>query len=81
VLLPYKPLKRGKKEWDTQFGNDYWDYLGDIRQLGRYSIIDGYFEFFYYGKGSILDLGCGQGVLLERLNHTNFSMLALIYLK
>lgn len=71
--LPYKPLSRSKQTWEQEFKDNKWDYLSDINQLSRYSIIIGYFNFWFEG-GSILDLGCGQGLLLNRLNGINYEL-------
>ncbi|MBK7378005.1 MAG: class I SAM-dependent methyltransferase [Ignavibacteriales bacterium] len=71
--LPYKPLSRSRQTWEQEFKDNKWDYLSDINQLSRYSIIIGYFNFWFEG-GSILDLGCGQGLLLNRLNGINYEL-------
>lgn len=71
--LPYKPLTRSKQTWEQEFKDNKWDYLSDINQLSRYSIIVGYFNF-WFEDGSILDLGCGQGLLLHRLNGINYKL-------
>ena len=48
--------------WDRNYSAGEWDYLKELDELARYSIIAGYFQFFKQG-GSMLDVGCGEGIL------------------
>jgi SAM-dependent methyltransferase len=48
--------------WDRNYSAGRWDYLKELDELARYSIITGYFQFFKQG-GSMLDVGCGEGIL------------------
>lgn len=59
-------------EWDGQYKNGGWDFLNSIEELGRYSIITGYYKFFKKG-GSILDVGCGSGTLQRIIKNFNYS--------
>ena len=67
-LILYKPLKRNKLLWNIQFEEGNWDYLNSIQELSRYSLIIGYYNFFIE-NGSVLDLGCGQGILHQRFKN------------
>jgi 2-polyprenyl-3-methyl-5-hydroxy-6-metoxy-1,4-benzoquinol methylase len=46
------------------------DRIRKIEELARYCIIIGYTQFFK--AGSILDVGCGEGVLHERLCESSY---------
>lgn len=46
--------------------------MKQIGELARYSVIAGYCHTFKEG-GTILDLGCGEGILQERLCYTRYS--------
>jgi len=61
-----------QKKFDYQFKTGFWDYLYNLDELAHYSIIVGY---CYYWKlhPAILDVGCGQGVLHEKLNIGSYS--------
>jgi SAM-dependent methyltransferase len=71
-ILPYTPTQVSVEEWDSQYSLGRWDYLKQIGELARYSVIAGYCHFLKEG-GKILDLGCGEGILQERLCYTRYS--------
>jgi len=48
------------------------DPLKRLYEIARFSLIVGYFEYFK-GGGSILDVGCGVGILAERLGPHAYS--------
>jgi 2-polyprenyl-3-methyl-5-hydroxy-6-metoxy-1,4-benzoquinol methylase len=62
----------GKDVWDSQYMSGYWKYMQDLDELPRYSIIAGYFQSLKL-RGSILDVGCGEGILEQRLGSFNYS--------
>ncbi|MFF3925913.1 hypothetical protein [Paenibacillus lactis] len=43
-----------------------WDYLSDMTEYARYSIVYGYIRKFAATEG-ILDMGCGAGNLYDLL--------------
>jgi 2-polyprenyl-3-methyl-5-hydroxy-6-metoxy-1,4-benzoquinol methylase len=65
-LLPYKYVHTPGARWDTEYSSGHWDFLRQRKEFARYSIIAGYHHCFKPG-GSILDIGCGDGILNERL--------------
>jgi 2-polyprenyl-3-methyl-5-hydroxy-6-metoxy-1,4-benzoquinol methylase len=54
-------------DWDATFRSGYWDYLSSIGQMPRYALIAGYVRKFKR-HGTVLDAGCGQGVLFDYLD-------------
>jgi 2-polyprenyl-3-methyl-5-hydroxy-6-metoxy-1,4-benzoquinol methylase len=52
--------------WNRQYGQGSWDYLSDLEELGRYSVIAGYVTAVR-PRGAVLDVGCGEGLLQRRL--------------
>ncbi|NDC40965.1 MAG: class I SAM-dependent methyltransferase [Chitinophagia bacterium] len=54
-------------KFNEQFASGKWDELRGVQELARYSVIAGYVQ--HYNKSArILDLGCGEGILQERLS-------------
>ena len=70
-IVPYTHYRMSKEVWDSQYSSKYWDGLKQIGQLSRYSVIVGYCNYFQEG-GTILDLGCGEGILQEKLCYNNY---------
>jgi 2-polyprenyl-6-hydroxyphenyl methylase/3-demethylubiquinone-9 3-methyltransferase len=70
-LLDYRPPPAPELEqWAERYEVGGWDYLGGIDQIAQYSMIAGYIRFL--GCRSILDVGCGTGLLRERLEGVDF---------
>jgi 2-polyprenyl-3-methyl-5-hydroxy-6-metoxy-1,4-benzoquinol methylase len=66
-LLPYRPMEGGLARLDREYQDGVWDYLGDLTELSRFSIIVGYCHHLR-PQGEILEIGCGEGLLQRRLN-------------
>jgi 2-polyprenyl-3-methyl-5-hydroxy-6-metoxy-1,4-benzoquinol methylase len=53
-------------EWDRQYATSTWDYLTGLEQAPRYAVIEGWRRRLK-PTGSVLDLGCGEGVLFDQI--------------
>ena len=57
---------RKRYQWDKEYASGRWDYFNDELQVSRYEavlkVVDG-----YPGKRTILELGCGEGILQARM--------------
>jgi len=71
-LLPYRPIKVTSSFWEKRYIEGRWDLIRDIDELGHYSIVVGYTHFLKPG-GNILDVGCGEGILCERLCKSHYA--------
>lgn len=64
------PLPR--EIWEAQYRRGEWSFLRELDQMMRYSVIAGYVQTLKR-DGNLLDVGCGEGLLLERLCGTEYS--------
>jgi 2-polyprenyl-3-methyl-5-hydroxy-6-metoxy-1,4-benzoquinol methylase len=65
-------LLQSAQTWEAQYAAGRWDYLGELSELARFSVLAGYICHLKPG-GAVLDTGCGQGVLLRRLPASSYS--------
>jgi 2-polyprenyl-6-hydroxyphenyl methylase/3-demethylubiquinone-9 3-methyltransferase len=67
----YEPGTWTPEDWRRTYVAGSWDYLAGLDELPRYGIILGYLAFLG-GDPEILDVGCGEGLLRERLQGVRF---------
>jgi 2-polyprenyl-3-methyl-5-hydroxy-6-metoxy-1,4-benzoquinol methylase len=65
-------LLQSAQTWEAQYAAGRWDFLSELSELARFSILAGYICHLKPG-GKVLDTGCGQGVLLRRLPKSGYS--------
>jgi 2-polyprenyl-3-methyl-5-hydroxy-6-metoxy-1,4-benzoquinol methylase len=65
-------LLQPAQTWEAQYAAGRWDFLAQLPELARFSILAGYISHLRPG-GAVLDTGCGQGVLLRRLPSSCYS--------
>jgi 2-polyprenyl-3-methyl-5-hydroxy-6-metoxy-1,4-benzoquinol methylase len=65
-------LMQPAETWEAQYAGGRWDFLAQLSELARFSILAGYICHLKPG-GAVLDTGCGQGVLLRRLPSSCYS--------
>lgn len=77
-LMPLIPVPHRYLHWlfvrDNQTENsaDGWARLRSTSEVGRYAVIQGFFQHFTPG-GSVLDVGCSDGILQERLSYGRYT--------
>ena len=59
-------LLQSAQTWEAQYAAGRWDFLAELSELARFSVLAGYICHLKPGA-TVLDTGCGQGVLLRRL--------------
>ena len=64
-VLPYRKMQG--ERLDAEYAAGKWDYLHGIGELARFSVLAGYCHHLKPGA-RILEVGCGEGILRERLD-------------
>ena len=64
---------RRKQRWNRQYKSGRWDNLKGEKETIRYQRIIKYIDDFGTKKPKILDLGCGEGILCERMKNSDYS--------
>jgi len=64
---------RRKRRWDKQYKSGKWENLKSEKESMRYFQIIDYLKKYGPKNPSILDIGCGDGVLNERMKGFVFS--------
>lgn len=59
-------------DWDAQYAAGDWAYMGRLDEISRYGTIVAYLTALA-PKGAVLDVGCGDGVLFQRLRGSGYS--------
>ena len=63
---------RRKRRWNKQYRRGKWDGLKSEKEARRYYQIIDYIKKYSTRNPSILDIGCGEGVLNERMKGLEF---------
>jgi len=58
-------------DWDAQYAAGDWAYMGRLEQTSRYGAIVAYLTVLA-PQGAVLDVGCGEGVLFQRLRRSGY---------
>lgn len=64
-VIGFRPAPVAAGVWDREYASGHWDFLRDMPQLGGLASVLGYAQFL--NPACILDVGCGAGVLADRL--------------
>lgn len=66
------PYTVSEKEHESMYKGGRWDYLSQLKELAHYSVIIGYLGYFTR-IGAILDCGCGEGILFDRMQAFSYT--------
>ncbi|MCS7012591.1 MAG: class I SAM-dependent methyltransferase [Chloroherpetonaceae bacterium] len=64
--------KDNEEKWQEQYARGEWAWLRNLDELAHHSILAGYFMRLK-PKGSLLDMGCGEGILQESIPEVMYS--------
>lgn len=67
----YRPQRVSAETWDREYRAGQWEYLRKMDSLAGLVSILGYCDFLK--PASILDAGCGEGLLAEKLKLLNYT--------
>lgn len=70
-LKEYRPLVWSAERWDDAYRRRTTDGYGALEELARYSLLVGYLRSLA-PVGTVLDVGCGAGILRERAEDIDF---------
>lgn len=62
----------GKDAWEAQYREGGWAFMRNPDEVARYSVIAGYVHALTPG-GSVLDVGGGEGILVDHLRPFGYS--------
>ncbi|GAA4417364.1 hypothetical protein GCM10023187_49690 [Nibrella viscosa] len=71
-FLKRKILRINRDRWNYQYDKGLWDGLKALDELARFSVIVGYVKYLKPGQPEILEIGCGEGLLQQRLQEQNY---------
>jgi 2-polyprenyl-6-hydroxyphenyl methylase/3-demethylubiquinone-9 3-methyltransferase len=71
-LRSYRNLDWSLARWDRAYREGHTDAYGDLDELARYSLLVGYLRYIG-GAPTVLDIGCGTGLLRKRIGAEDFS--------
>jgi 2-polyprenyl-3-methyl-5-hydroxy-6-metoxy-1,4-benzoquinol methylase len=74
-VLPHQPERWSTERWTDAYDSGQLEYYGTLDELARYSLLVGYVGFFFPSDPdrtapTVLDVGCGTGLLRARLDGT-----------
>jgi 2-polyprenyl-3-methyl-5-hydroxy-6-metoxy-1,4-benzoquinol methylase len=72
MIKGYEPMAQGKKLLDAQYAAAEWAYLRSIGEIPRFGVVSAYCSLLA-SEGSLLEIGCGEGILVEHLDRNRFA--------
>ncbi len=64
---------RRKQRWNKQYKSGRWKNLGNDIERERYNTITDFINKHGNKNPSVLDLGCGEGILCERMENVSYN--------
>ena len=64
---------RRRLRWDKQYRNGRWNNLKNDKEKPRYQTIIEFSDKYGINNPEVLDLGCGEGILCERMTSEKYT--------
>lgn len=62
-----KVLRTDRSRWNYQYDKGLWNGLENLNELARFSVLAGYVQFLKPNKPAVLEIGCGEGIMAQRI--------------
>lgn len=67
-----KILRTDRSRWNYQYEKGLWDGLENLDELARFSVLAGYVQFLKPNSPAILEIGCGEGIMAQRIGRQHY---------
>lgn len=71
-FIKRKILRIDRDRWNYQYDKGLWEGLKGLDELARFSVIVGYIKYLKPGQPELVEIGCGEGLLQQRLQSLNY---------
>lgn len=71
-LRRYRPERWSAEDFERVYASGQFDYFSEPYELPRYNVLLGYLRM-YPGRPTVLDIGCGTGLLRQLLTSEDFT--------
>ncbi|RAJ95971.1 2-polyprenyl-6-hydroxyphenyl methylase/3-demethylubiquinone-9 3-methyltransferase [Larkinella arboricola] len=71
-FIKRKVFRMNRDRWNYQYDKGLWEGLKGLDELARFSVIIGYIKYLKPGQPEIVEIGCGEGLLQQRLQTQNY---------
>lgn len=71
MLQPCRSMPASRQLLNDQYRKGKWDYLWSLSEFARFSVVAGYCRLLRPG-GCVLEVGCGEGVLQDRMDQSSY---------
>ncbi|MFD1141328.1 class I SAM-dependent methyltransferase [Larkinella insperata] len=71
-FIKRKIFRINRERWNYQYDKGLWEGLKGLNELARFSVIVGYIKYLKPGQPEMLEIGCGEGLLQQRLQIQNY---------